>query len=92
MEVCVEMRRGRQPIPDPQERPEAWKKADVLENLYVDRGWPRSDIADYFDIEEADVRRFLYRHEIEREKSNSQAPTNGLAKRLFEKGKAEAVR
>jgi len=82
----------RLPVPDPEERPEAYKDADVLENLYVTRGWRRKDIADHFGITDADVRRFLYRHDIEREKKNSQAPTNGLAKKLWEKGKAEAVK
>lgn len=86
------IQKEKHPIPDPDSQPEAWKNAETLHSLYVDRGWPRSDIADYFGIEEADVRRFLYRHEIERDKSNSQAPTNGLARRLFEKGKSEAVK
>lgn len=93
LEVSAEMlRQRRQPVPDPNERPEAYKEADVLENLYVERGWRRKDIADHFGITDADVRRFLYRHDIEQETKNSQAPTNGLAKKLWEKGKAEAVK
>lgn len=85
------LHQGLQPVPDPDERSEAYKEADVLENLYVERGWRRKDIADHFDITDADVRRFLYRHDIEQDTKNSQAPTNGLAKELWEKGKQEAV-
>ena len=86
------IQRDRRSVPDPEERPEAYQEPEVLEELYVERGWRRKDIADHFGITDADVRRFLYRHDIEQETKNSQAPTNGLAKKLWEKGKAEAVK
>lgn len=85
------MKQSREPVPDPDNRPEAYKDPDVLENLYVRRGWRRQDIADHFDVPEHKVLTQLQRHNVERETKNSCAPSNGLAKRLFEIGKREAV-
>lgn len=86
------MHHQRPSVPDPDERPEAYKDPAVLKNLYVDRGWRRKDIADHFDISDHEVVKHLQQHDIERETKHSQAPTNGLAKQLWKKGKAEAVR
>lgn len=83
------IRRDVQDIPNPEERPEAFKEEDVLSGLYVERGWPRREIAEHFDVSESEVRKFLKRHGITR--NNSQIPTTGLAREIWEKGKAEAV-
>lgn len=85
-------RYGRLQVPDPEDEPEAYKDPAILENLYVDRGWSRSDICDHFGIKDYEVVNQLEEHGIEREVDYSKQPTNGLAKRLYEIGKAEAVK
>lgn len=82
----------RRPVPDPDKCPEAFKDPEVLEDLYVDRGWRRKDICDHFDVPGHKIVDLLQEYDIERETKYSSAPTNGLAKKLWEKGKAEAVK
>ena len=84
-------RHDRLSVPDPSEQPDAYQDPDVLKNLYVERGWRRKDIVRHFDITDHEVVKYLEKHGIERDVKGSQAPTNGLAAKLFEKGKQEAV-
>jgi hypothetical protein len=79
-------------VPDPDEQPDAYTDAEILENLYVERGWSRSDISEFFDITDHEVVKQLDEHGIERDVEYSKQPTNGLARQLFQKGKAEAIK
>jgi len=86
------VKKERQPIPSPEEHPEAYKNPNILENLYVERGWRRKDIAQHFGITDHEVVKHLQKYDIERDTKYSQAPTNGLAQQLWKKGKMEAVK
>lgn len=86
------MRHRRPEIPDPDENPTAYKDADVLEDLFVTRGWRRRDIADYFGITDSEVRRALRVNDVERETKGSSAPNNGLARQIWEHGRQEAMK
>jgi len=78
-------------IPEPKRNPDAYKSPEVLQDLYVTRGWRRRDIAEYFDIAGHEVVALLEEHEIQRERKYSSAPTNGLAKELWEHGRKQAI-
>jgi len=78
-------------IPSPKRRPDAYKSPEVLHDLYVTRGWRRRDIAEYFDIPGHEVVALLEEHDIQREQKYSSAPTNGLAKELWEHGREQAI-
>ncbi|ELZ92646.1 hypothetical protein [Haloferax sulfurifontis] len=58
-----------------------WKRADVLEELHVERGWPARDIARRFDVETRKVARELERREIYTE--TARPPMRGIAGKVW---------
>lgn len=82
---------GSPTIPDPEDDPKAYRRADVLEDLYVRRGWRRPDIAEHFGISTSTLDRNLRRHGIKRDVEKSHPPTSGPARKLYKMGMEAAV-
>ncbi|WP_135807419.1 hypothetical protein [Halorussus marinus] len=74
------------------EDPEVWRDPDVLEALYVERGWSVDDIADHFEALGAEaitprrVRWLLHTNDI-RCGRNDRPPVTGTAAQLWQTDK-----
>lgn len=78
-------------VPDPDEQPEAFRERAYLKNLYIDRGWTREQIAEYFDATIGEVRSAIDEHDLNKGEG-THPPNQGLAAQLWKHGRQEAIR